>query len=114
MPPRARKAPQETAADTTPVVPPETPPETPEDEQAPLETASPTGPDPLAPEDDDEDLDDEDLDDDDQEEEPAPEESPYVQALLRERAGYLRYDRADRAAEVDRELRRHGVTPPSS
>ncbi|GKQ34590.1 hypothetical protein [Streptomyces sp. A012304] len=33
----------------------------------------------------------------------------YVQALLREREGYVRHDRADRAAAVDAELKRLGV-----
>jgi hypothetical protein len=36
----------------------------------------------------------------------------YVAALLREREGYARYDRADRVAAVDAELARLGVTRP--
>ncbi|YCK35169.1 hypothetical protein ACNF49_14100 [Actinomadura sp. ATCC 39365] len=34
----------------------------------------------------------------------------YVKALLREREGYARYDREERVAAVDAELRRLGVT----
>lgn len=34
-----------------------------------------------------------------------------VAALLREREGYARYDRADRVAMVDAELKRLGVAP---
>lgn len=43
----------------------------------------------------------------------------YLDALRREREGYLRYDRKDRAAAVAAELKRHGapleraVPPPS-
>lgn len=33
----------------------------------------------------------------------------YVAALLREREGYARHDRADRLADVDAELKRLGV-----
>jgi hypothetical protein len=93
MPPRARQAAAaETAVDTTPTQAPEDQApalETPEDQAPPAETAA-------APE----------------EPEPAAEpESDYVQALLRERDGYLRYDRKDRAAAVDAELKSLGIKP---
>jgi hypothetical protein len=39
----------------------------------------------------------------------SPEEA-YVAALLREREGYVRYDRKERVAAVDAELARLGVT----
>lgn len=39
-----------------------------------------------------------------------PAEQAYVDALLREREGYGRRDRADRVADVDAELDRLGVT----
>lgn len=39
-----------------------------------------------------------------------PDEQAYVEALLREREGYARYDRADRVEGVDAELKRLGVT----
>lgn len=36
----------------------------------------------------------------------------YVDALLREREGYVRYDNAARLADVDAELKRLGVAVP--
>lgn len=38
------------------------------------------------------------------------EKTPYIEALLRERDGYARFGRSDRAAEVDAELKRAGFT----
>jgi hypothetical protein len=77
--------------DQTPTQTPEQqapPTETPEDRVPPVETAV--------------------QDDNDSRPKPAPD---YVQALLRERDGYLRYDRKDRAAAVDAELKRLGIKP---
>lgn len=38
----------------------------------------------------------------------------HIAALKRERAGYARYGREDRVAEVDAELERYGPQPPAT
>ena len=44
---------------------------------------------------------------------PTPDEA-HIAALLREREGYARYDRADRLKDVDAELERLGHKPQSA
>jgi hypothetical protein len=85
MPPRTRKPADETAVDQTPTESPEAkavPLETPEDGQRPAENAG-----------------------------SKPPESAYVQALRREREGYARSGRKERAGAVDAELKRAGAKP---